>query len=133
MSPASEFTRPFWEAVADGRLLVPECTACGRRFFKPEPLCTHCGSAGWLWVPSPGTGAVYSVSVVHQPVNNDHEVPFALAIVDLDDDWTMLTHIVGCARTRCASVGYGWATTVMSDPQGSSRRGRISREHVHPG
>jgi uncharacterized protein len=100
MSPASEFTRPFWEAVADGRLLVPECTACGRRFFTPEPLCAHCGSASWRWVPSPGTGAVYSVSVVHQPVNNDHEVPFALAIVDLDDDWTMLTHVVGCAPDK---------------------------------
>ena len=74
MSPASEFTRPFWEAVADGRLLVPECTAIGRRFFTPEPLCTRCGWAGWRWVPSPGTGAVYSVSVVHQPVNNDHRV-----------------------------------------------------------
>jgi hypothetical protein len=40
---------------------------------------------------------VYSVSVVYQPVNDDHEVPFALAIADLDDGWTMLTHIVGCA------------------------------------
>ena len=40
---------------------------------------------------------MYSVSVVHQPVNDDHRVPFALAIADLDDGWTMLTHVVGCA------------------------------------
>jgi uncharacterized OB-fold protein len=97
LSSAPEFTLPFWEAIADGRLLVPECPVCSRRFFTPEPLCPHCGSAGWRWAQSPGVGSVYSVSVVHQPVNQDHEVPFALAIADLDDGWTMLTHVVGCA------------------------------------
>jgi uncharacterized protein len=97
LSSAPEFTLPFWEALAGGRLLVPECTACGRRFFTPEPLCIHCGSARWQWVPSPGSGTVYSVSVVHQPVNDAHQVPFALVIADLDDGWTMLTHVVGCA------------------------------------
>jgi uncharacterized protein len=97
MSQAPEFSTPFWEGLADGRLLVPECAACGRRFFTPEPLCPHCGSGGWGWAQCPGTGSVYSVSVVYQPANDDHEVPFALAIADLDDGWTMLTHVVGCA------------------------------------
>jgi uncharacterized OB-fold protein len=96
---SSEFTKPFWDAVREGRLLVPECRSCGRRFFTPEPLCVHCGSADWEWAESPGSGSVYSVSVVYQPVNDDHAVPFALAIVDLDDEWTMLTHVVGIDPT----------------------------------
>jgi hypothetical protein len=90
-----EFTRPFWEAVHDGRLVVPECSSCRRRFFVPEPLCPHCGAGDWAWVSSPGTGCVYSISVVHQAVDPGQTTPFVLAAVDLDDGWTMLTHVVG--------------------------------------
>ena len=92
---AAEFTRPFWEAVNLDRLVVPECQSCGRRFFTPEPLCVHCGSGDWKWTASPGDGEVYSVSVVHQPINNDHEIPFALSIIEMDDGWTMLAHVIG--------------------------------------
>jgi uncharacterized OB-fold protein len=90
-----DFTRPFWDAVAEGRLVVPECRDCGRRFFSPEPLCIHCGSVDWEWVTSAGVGEVYSLSVVHQPVNDDFEVPFALCVIDMDDGWSMLSHVVG--------------------------------------
>lgn len=117
MSQASDFSTPFWEALADGRLLVPECQACGRRFFTPEPLCPHCGSAGWRWTQSQGTGSVYSVSVVYQAVSNDHEVPFALAIADLDDGLTMLTHIV-CCDPEAVRIGM----RIRFDPDASRSR-----------
>jgi uncharacterized OB-fold protein len=94
-APAQDFTRPFWDAVTQGRLVVPECRNCGRRFFTPEPLCVHCGSADWAWVESVGTGEVYSLSVVYQPVNDDFEVPFALCVIDMDDGWSMLSHVIG--------------------------------------
>lgn len=91
----NEFTAPFWDALRDGRLTVPECGACGRRFFVPEPLCPHCGVAGWTWASSPGAGSIYSMSVVHQAVDPAQPTPFVLAAVDLDDGWTLMTHIVG--------------------------------------
>ena len=90
-----EFTAPFWDALRDGHLIVPECAACNLRFFVPEPLCPHCGAAGWTWVASAGTGTIYSMSVVHQAVDPAQPVPFVLAAVDLDDGWTLMTHIVG--------------------------------------
>ncbi|MCW2525375.1 MAG: hypothetical protein JWM76_235 [Pseudonocardiales bacterium] len=90
-----DFTRPFWDAVAEGQLVVPQCRSCERRFFTPEPLCIHCGSPDWAWVTSAGMGEVYSLSVVHQPVNDDFEVPFALCIIDMDDGWSMLSHVIG--------------------------------------
>jgi uncharacterized OB-fold protein len=108
----SEFTRPFWDALERGELVVPECQACRRRFFTPEPLCIHCGAAGWTWVTSPGTGTVYSVSVVHQGVNDDHDLPFALAAVDLDDGWTILTQVVG---TDPAAVRIGLRVRVSPE------------------
>jgi uncharacterized OB-fold protein len=90
----SELTRPFWDGVRHGVLLVPECQACGARFFNPEALCVRCGASGWKWVPSPGVGEVYTFSVVHQPIVADQPVPFVLAAVDLDDGWTIMTHII---------------------------------------
>ena len=27
-------TRPFWDAAAQGRLLLPLCRACGHHFFR---------------------------------------------------------------------------------------------------
>ncbi|MCW2620965.1 MAG: hypothetical protein JWL64_567 [Frankiales bacterium] len=89
------FSQPFWDALTRGELLVPECQVCRKRFFTPEPLCIHCGAGVWTWVESPGVGTVYSVSVVHQGVNDEHELPFALAVVELDDGWTMMTHVLG--------------------------------------
>lgn len=90
----SAMTQPFWDALVDGVLVVPECSACGRRFFNPEPACIHCGATDWTWVTSPGRGEVYTLSVVHQAVVPGQPVPFVLAAVDMDDGWTMLTHIV---------------------------------------
>jgi hypothetical protein len=92
-----ELSAPFWDALCDGRLDVPECGACGRRFFVPEPLCPHCGAAGWAWARSPGTGTIYSMSVVYQAVDPAQATPFVLAAVDLDDGWTIMTHIVDAA------------------------------------
>jgi hypothetical protein len=89
-----EFTAPFWEALREGRLAVPECGGCGRRFFVPEVLCPHCGAGGWAWAESAGTGTIYSMSVVHRAVDPAQPVPFVLAAVDLDDGWTMMTHII---------------------------------------
>lgn len=90
----TDFTRPFWQAVAEGRLVVPTCDECGTRFFVPEPLCPACGAGQWSWEQSSGTGAVYSRTIVHQTISPDQPVPFVLAVVDLDDGASLLTHVV---------------------------------------
>lgn len=90
-----DFTRPFWDAVKEGRLIAPRCGPCGRWFFVPEPLCPHCGAGEWEWQQSTGAGEIYSLSVVHQTVSPDQPTPFVLATVDLDEGWTILTHVAG--------------------------------------
>ena len=89
-------TQPFWDAVRDGRLVVPECDSCKARFFVPEPVCPACGSGCWHWAESPGTGTVYTLSVVHHAPGPEFDVPYVLAVVDLDDGWALLTHVLGC-------------------------------------
>ncbi|MET7841374.1 Zn-ribbon domain-containing OB-fold protein [Streptomyces sp. NPDC005356] len=91
----TELTEPFWAAARQGKLVVPQCSDCGLRFFVPEPACPGCLSRSWTYQPSSGSGTVYSVTVVHRAPGPGFEVPFALAVVDLDDGATMLSHVVG--------------------------------------
>ncbi|MBW8816857.1 MAG: hypothetical protein AUG49_00080 [Catenulispora sp. 13_1_20CM_3_70_7] len=89
-------TAPFWAAAARCELVVPECSACGLRFFVPEPACPRCLCERWEYVACSGRGTVYSVTVVHRTPGPGFQTPFALSIVDLDDGPALLTHVVGC-------------------------------------
>lgn len=93
-------TEPFWEATRRGQLVVPQCAACGLRFFVPEPACPRCLSQSWEYAPTSGRGTVYSVTVVHRAPGPGFATPFALAVVDLEDGPPLLTHVVGCDPER---------------------------------
>jgi len=84
-------TRPFWEAAAQGRLLIGRCTSCGKPHFYPRAICPLCGSDATELVQASGRGAVYSYSVMRRV-----PVPYALAYVRLDEGVTMMTNIVDC-------------------------------------
>jgi uncharacterized OB-fold protein len=85
----------FWEAARRGELVIPYCPSCDLRFFVPEAACPGCMSRDWAYEPSSGLGTVYSVTVVHRVPGPGFDTPFALAVVDLEDGATLLTHIVG--------------------------------------
>lgn len=93
----TELSAPFWSGLADGRLRMPACGQCGHRFFPPRPACPSCLRQDLTWVDASGAGTVYSVTVVHRRPASGFEVPFALALVELDGGWTIMTHVVGCA------------------------------------
>lgn len=93
------FTAPYWAAVGEGVLRMPVCTACGHRFFPPEPACPVCRAEPG-WEASAGLGTVYSVTVVHRRPALGFEVPFALALVELDEGWILMTHVVGVPPER---------------------------------
>jgi uncharacterized OB-fold protein len=88
---ANPETRPFWDAAAQGRLLIGKCKACGKPHYYPRALCPFCGSDATEWVPAGGGGSVYSYSVMRRV-----PVPYALAYVTLDEGVTMMTNIVDC-------------------------------------
>lgn len=65
--PDQRYTLPFWEALADGRLLVHRCEAggCGRAFFPPSPVCPHCGGREVDWADVDPRGQLYSFTRQH--------------------------------------------------------------------
>jgi uncharacterized OB-fold protein len=97
--PSPDFeTQPYWDALAESRLLIRRCRTCDAWHFYPRPFCPKCWSADVDWVEAAGTGVVYTCSVVR--VNDlppfPEKVPYVAAIVELDEGPRMMTNIVGC-------------------------------------
>ena len=81
----TEETAPFWDAAAEGRLLVERCAACGAESFPPRGICRACRSRATAPVEVTGPGVVYSFTVNHQRWLPDLEVPYAVVLVEFPD------------------------------------------------
>ncbi len=92
----TQLSRPHWEGCREGRLLVQRCASCGEYVFIPQPICTRCQSDALEWVESTGRGTLYSYTIVHRPQRPEFEVPYTVAIVELEEGWHMLSHLVEC-------------------------------------
>jgi hypothetical protein len=113
---ATDLSRPHWEGCREGRLRVQRCARCGAHVFIPRPFCPECLSDALEWVDSSGRGRVYSFTVIHRPQRPEYEVPYAVAIVELEEGWHMLSNLVDC---EAEEVEIGMAVEVtfrrMSD------------------
>ncbi|MFF3943763.1 Zn-ribbon domain-containing OB-fold protein [Streptomyces sp. NPDC001902] len=96
------FTRTYWSAAAEGRLLIRRCLAtdCGAAHHYPREFCPHCWSEEVVWEQAAGHATLYTWSVVHA---NDlrpfaGRVPYVAAVVDLAEGPRMMTEVVGCAH-----------------------------------
>ncbi|NXY99391.1 Zn-ribbon domain-containing OB-fold protein [Streptomyces sp. BR123] len=95
-----EFTRPYWQAAAEGRLLLRRCARCGRAHHYPREFCPFCwaGEEQVAWEQACGNATLYTWSVVHR---NDlppfgQRVPYTAAVVDLAEGPRMMTEVVDC-------------------------------------
>jgi len=101
-------TRPFWEAAAEGRLLVKRCEDCGEHHHYPRAACPFCGSERTQWRQASGQGTIYSFSVMRRA-----EVPYVVAYVTLEEGPTMMTNIVD---TRAETIRIGQRVAVRFQP-----------------
>jgi len=101
-------TKPFWDAAADGRLVIKQCTACGQSHHYPRTICPFCGSDATEWRPASGRGKVYTYSVMRRVPE-----PYVIAYVTLEEGPTMMTNIVDCDLD---SVRIGKAVRVVFKP-----------------
>ncbi|KRW91901.1 hypothetical protein SD51_06595 [Alicyclobacillus tengchongensis] len=88
-------SRPFWEGCRQGVLRIQRCKTCARYVFYPRSICPHCMSDDLVFVEAKGLGTVYTYTVVHRGFGPfQDEVPFTIALVDLDEGVRMMTRIV---------------------------------------
>jgi uncharacterized OB-fold protein len=72
------------------------CDTCGTIALRPASLCGNCLGRSLSWVASSGRGRLYSWTVVWRPQHPSFQVPYAPAIVALDEGWYMMSAVVGC-------------------------------------
>jgi uncharacterized OB-fold protein len=107
-------TEPYWTAAAQGRLVLPRCTACTNVIWLPKGFCPACGSLDVEWFDAAGTGTVYSYSIPRRGRGQyGAAMPYVLAYVELDEGPRMITNIVGC---DVDDVHIGMPVTVVFDP-----------------
>ena len=111
----NEGDQPYFEAAAEGRLLVKKCRDCGRFHHYPRGICPHCGSFNLEWTQSGGTGEIYSLTLTRRA-----DPPFLLAYVSLDEGPAMLTNIVDCPDLEDVRIGQRVSVTFKKTEKGTS-------------
>jgi uncharacterized OB-fold protein len=90
---------PFWAATREQRLVIQRCRDCDGFVWYPRACCPSCLSERLDWREVSGAGTVYSVSVHYRAPSPElaDGVPYAVALVDLDEGPRFLTNVVGCS------------------------------------
>lgn len=80
-------SKPYWDAAAQGRLVLQHCGACGKVRHYPRLLCPYCQSDAVEWRGASGRGKVHSWTVAHHAFHKAFaaELPYTLVTVDLDE------------------------------------------------
>lgn len=83
---ADESTQPFWDAALRGKLAGAKCKSCGTVQLQRPPYCFVCQSRDFAWEDLPGTGSIYTFTVVRHPLRPQLQevVPYIGAVIELD-------------------------------------------------
>jgi uncharacterized protein len=91
-------TQAYWDAAKDKRLVLQQCRDCRKPQFYPRGVCSHCLGSALDWVESSGRGKVHTFTVCHRAPHPGFaaELPFVIAVIELDEGVRMMSNIVGC-------------------------------------
>mgnify|MGYP003393628662 FL=1 len=78
-------SKPYWDGLKEGRLMVQRCQACQGWQWGPEWICHRCRSFDLDWVPVEGKGRIYSGERVWHPVDPalKDQGPYVVVLVEL--------------------------------------------------
>jgi uncharacterized OB-fold protein len=102
---------PFWQGIAEGRLLVPTCMSCGTAFYPPLPCCPSCQSELIEHVEAEGTGVLYSWVVMRRALDPAfaEAVPYVVAAVQLTEGARLFSRLVDVDVEDPAALQAGMA------------------------
>jgi uncharacterized OB-fold protein len=101
--PSAE-SQAYWDGLRDRKLLMPRCDACRKYWFPPSLLCPHCNATNWTWTSTSGRGRIFSYVVYHRIYHPGFadEVPYAVAVIELDEGPRMVSNVIGIAPDKLA-------------------------------
>lgn len=100
---ATPETAHFWEGTRVGELRLQRCNDCAHIYFPPRPFCPKCASRSTQVICASGKASLYSYVINHRAPKG-WEVPYAIAVVELEEGVRMMTNIVDCEQTPEALV-----------------------------
>ena len=95
------FSKAYWDATREKRLLVQYDRRSGRYQFFPRATSIYDGRRDLEWREVSGNGEIFSYTIAHRarPPFQGHE-PFAIALVTLDEGVNVMANLVHCPRDR---------------------------------
>ncbi|TDA69526.1 MAG: Zn-ribbon domain-containing OB-fold protein [Clostridia bacterium] len=106
-------TQTYWEGCKRSELLIQRCLSCEKLYFYPRMLCPHCMGRKYEWVKVSGRGVVYSYTLIRRPPVSGLEVPYILAIVELEEGVRMMSNIIDCKEDE---IDIGMKVEVIFQP-----------------
>ena len=93
------WSKPFWDGCKRHELLIQKCRDCQNFVFYPKLFCQYCLSPNLEWVKVSGRGKVYSYTVVYSyaPTDFSGDVPYVVAVIELQEGVRLMSNIVGCS------------------------------------
>ena len=94
----TKLSKVFYEGCKEGRLLYQKCRNCGEVVFFPKELCSNCMGRELDWKESNGRGKVHTFTVTYEgaPPEFTADGPFALALINMDEGFNIMSNIVEC-------------------------------------
>jgi uncharacterized OB-fold protein len=87
--------KDFFAEARAGRLTGIRCGRCGALAIPPKEFCEQCQQREWQPVLLGGAGSVVSFTVIRvAPRGRSGEVPYAVAVVRLEEGVSILGRIV---------------------------------------
>lgn len=112
----TEMNQHFWCGGADGQLHILQCGACKTWIHPFAARCPSCRSADIAPQPVSGRGTVAGFSVNYQPWIPGVDVPYVVAIVELDEQ-SNIRLMTNMPRTPIDQVRIGLPVRVFFEQQ----------------
>ena len=113
-----------WRRIPERyKMIGSRCTTCSTNFFPPRGVCSKCRRKGKIEpFEFSGNGKVYSFTQIHAaPAGFEKEVPYVMAIVELDEGARVLGQIVDASNGELkigARVENVFRIIQKDDPEG---------------
>ena len=99
---AYELWQPFFDGARNGQLMIQRCQGCEAYHAPGTVRCTECWSESLAWVQASGQGTLFTYSIIHHVSHPGFrsEVPFVIAVVELDEGPRLNTNIGGGSNSE---------------------------------
>lgn len=111
----TEADRPYWDALAEHRVVMCRCDGCGAFTQRAPMLCRRCRGEAFTWSEVSGRGSIYSYTVARQSwvTGFEEELPYVVVAVAIEEDPSAVvtTNLVGDVDIDSLDIGVPVAAT----------------------